>query len=121
MIPIWWPAFIVPVLMIIGGLLGRYIPGLRYRSPGGKLTDEKQRFADNQLFHMLWQFGFAFAALAFMVMCSVRLMSENGQHWLLYGAVVLEVLGVLLMALPIERALQAEFEEETQADKGENA
>ena len=56
-----------------------------------------------------------------MVMCSVRLMSENGQRWLLYGAVVLEVLGVLLMAVPIERALQAEFEEETHADKGENA
>lgn len=121
MIHIWWPAFIVPVLMIIGGLLGRHIPGLHYRSPREELTEERQRFADNQLFHTLWQFGFAFAALAFMTMGSVRLMPENGQRWLLYGAVILEVLGVLLMALPIERALQTEFEEETQANKGEDA
>ena len=35
MIHIWWPAFIVPVLMILGGLL----PGLHYRSPGGALDE----------------------------------------------------------------------------------
>ena len=121
MFHIWWPTFIVPVLMILGGLLGRHIPGLHYPSPKGKLEEKRQRFADEQLYHMLWQFGFAFAALAFMVMCSVRLMPEGGQQWMVYGALVLEVLGVLLMALPIERAMQTEFDEETHADKGEDA
>ena len=115
MIHIWWPAFIVPVLMILGGLL----PGLRYRSPGGALDKERQRFADRQMRHMLWQFGLAFAALSFMVMQSVRLLPEGLQQWLLYGTVVLEVLGVLLMTLPIERALKAQFDEESDENKGD--
>ena len=47
MIHIWWPAFVVPVLMILCGLL----PGLHYRSPGGALDEERQRFADGQKKH----------------------------------------------------------------------
>ncbi len=117
MIHIWWPAFIVPVLMILGGLL----PGLHYRSPGGALDEERQRFADRQMRHMLWQFGLAFAALSFMVMQSVRLLPEGLQQWLLYGAVAMEVLGVLLMALPIERALKEQFDEESDENKGDLA
>ena len=116
---IWWPAFVVPVLMIVCGLLGRWIPGVHYRSPRGMLEEEQQRFADEQLRHILWQFGFAFTALSFMVMQSVRLMPETLQKWLMYGAVVLEVLGVLLMAMPIERVLKAQFDEETDEDQGE--
>ena len=117
MIHIWWPAFIVPVLMILGGLL----PGLHYRSPGGALDEERQRFADRQMRHMLWQFGLAFAALSFMVMQSVRLLPEGLQQWLLYGAVAMEVLGVLLMTLPIERALKEQFDEESDENKGDLA
>ena len=115
MIHLWWPAFVVPVLMILGGLL----PGLHYRSPGGPLDEERQRFADGQLHRMLWQFGLAFAALSFMVMQSVRLLPMGLQQWLLYGAVVLEVLGVLLMALPIERMLKAQFDEESDENEGD--
>lgn len=117
MIHIWWPVFIVPVLMVLGGLL----PGLHYRSPGGALDEERQRFADDQLHHMLWQFGLAFAAIAFMVMQSVRLMPEGLQQWLRYGIAALEVLGVLLMALPIERALKAQFNAESDENKGDLA
>ena len=115
MIHLWWPAFVVPVLMILGGLL----PGLHYRSPGGALDEERQRFADGQLHRMLWQFGLAFAALSFMVMQSVRLLPMGLQQWLLYGAVVLEVLGVLLMVLPIERMLKAQFDEESDENEGD--
>ena len=117
MLTIWWPAFLVPVLMTLGGLLGRWLPMIRYRSVKGALSEAKQRFADNQLRHMLWQFGLAFLALCFMVMNSVRLMSVDLQRWLLYAAIVLEVLGVLLMALPIEKALQTQFDETE--DKGD--
>ena len=117
MIHIWWPVFIVPVLMVLGGLL----PFVHYRSPGGVLDEERQHFADNQLHHMLWQFGLAFAAIAFMVMQSVRLVPEGLQQWLLYGVVVLEVAGVLLMALPIERALKAQFDEDRDEEKGDLA
>ena len=117
MIHIWWPAFIVPLLMILGGLL----PGLHYRIPNATLDEERQRFADAQMHHMLWQFGLAFAALSFMVMQSLRLMPEGLQQWLLYGAVALEVLGVILMALPIERALKAQFDEDHDEEKGDIA
>ncbi len=120
MLFIWWPAFIVPVLMVLAGLLGRYIPGFRYRSPNGRLNQERQEFADRQLFHMLWQIGIAFAALVFMVMRSVCLLPETVQKWLLYGAFALEVLGVVLMVLPIERALQAQFEDEKPENKGDH-
>ena len=108
MLFIWWPAFIVPVLMVLAGLLGRYIPGFRYRSPNGRLN------------HMLWQLGIAFAALFFMVMRSVCLLPETVQKWLLYGAFALEVLGVVLMVLPIERALQTQFEDEKPENKGDH-
>ena len=101
--------------MILGGLL----PGLHYRSPGGALDEERQRFADGQLHRMLWQFGLAFAALSFMVMQSVRLLPMGLKQWLMYGAVVLEVLGVLLMALPIERMLKAQFDEESDENEGD--
>ena len=121
MLFIWWPAFVVPVLMVLAGLLGRYIPGFHYHSPNGVLDEERQKFADRQLFHMLWQFGIAFAALAFMVMRSVCLMPENVQQWLMYGAFALEALGVVLLVLPIERALQAQFDEEKPEDKGDHA
>ena len=117
MIHIWWPAFIVPVLMVLCGLL----PFVHYRSPGGTLDEERQRFADNQLHHMLWQFGLAFMAIAFMVMQSVRLMPDLLQQWLVYGAVVLEVLGVLLMAMPIERAIKTQFGEDCDEEKGDLA
>lgn len=121
MFSVWWPAFIVPVLMVLGGLLGSHIPGNRYRSPGGELDEERQQLADRQMHHMLWQFGLVYAALAFMVMRSVRLVPENVQSWLSYGAIALETAGVLLMALPIERALHQQFDEEKQDDKGDIA
>ena len=50
---------------------------------------------------------------------SVRLLPMGLQQWLLYGAVVLEVLGVLLMALPIERMLKAQFDEESDENEGD--
>ena len=117
MLTIWWPAFLLPALMTLSGLLGRWLPMIRYRSFKGALSEAKQQFADNQLRHMLWQFGLAFAALSFMVMNSVRLMPVDLQRWLLYGAVVLELLGVLMMAVPIEKALQSQFDETE--DKGD--
>ena len=116
MIQLWWPAFLVPVLMLIGGVL----PFVRYRRPGGALDAERQNFADKQLRHMLWRFGLAFAALAFMVMQSVRLLPSGWQRGLLCAAVAAELLGALLMALPVEGAIKAQFEEDTQEDEGDH-
>lgn len=119
MFSLWWPTFIVPVLMVLCGLVGNKISGFHYRSPSGPLSEARQQFADRQLLHMLRQFGAAYAALAFMIMRSVRLLADGVQHWLLYGAVLLEIVGVLLLIVPVERALKVEFQEDT--DKGDHA
>ncbi len=112
MLTLWWPAFIVPALMVLSGFLGGHVKGLHYPGVRGTLDEERQRFADNQLWHMLRPFGAAYGAIAFMVMRSVRLVPEEIQFWLVAVVMVLEIGGVLLMALPIERALQQQFEEE---------
>lgn len=121
MIRIWWPGFIVPALMLLCGLLGRCIPGFHYRSPRGKLEGERQAFADRQLLQLLRQFGCAFAALAFMVMNSVRLLPETVQNILLCALTALELIGAVLTSVPVERALKAAFDAESDEDKGELA
>lgn len=116
---IWWPAFVIPLLMVLCGLLGKKLPGLHYHSPYGVLPDEKQQLADRQLYPMLRQFGTAYAALAFMVMRSMRLIPENVQTWAMYAAFILEILGILLLVIPIERILQKDDEEKEH--KGEES
>ena len=32
---IWWPAYIVPGLMVLAGFAGQLLPGRKYRSPQG--------------------------------------------------------------------------------------
>lgn len=103
----WWIAYVVPLLMVIAGCTG-----IRYRSPRRVLTEEQRSFANGQLRHMLWQFGLVFAAMAFMVMRSVRLVPLGVQRWIAYGVVFLEILGVLLTVIPMERAISAQFGEQ---------
>ena len=35
---IWWPAYIVPGLMVLAGFAGQLLPGRKYRSPQGPLA-----------------------------------------------------------------------------------
>lgn len=116
MIQLWWPAFLVPVLMFLCGIL----PFVHYRSPGGALDAARQDFADKQLRHMLWRFGLAFAALAFMVMQSVRLLPLGWQRGLLCAAVAVEILGALLMHFPVEGAIKEHFDNDIQQDEGDH-
>ena len=87
MFSIWWPAFLLPLAMVLGGVAGGVLPGRKYRGPRGVLPSEEQREADRVFCRFLWQFGLVYAALAFMVMRTVRLVSLNGQRWFLIGAV----------------------------------
>lgn len=112
---IWWPSFLPPVLMVLAGLLGRFLPGRKYRSPAGPLPPERQDFADRLLLKLLWQFGLAFAALAFMVMRSLRLMAEGPQRILLAVMLLVELIGLVALVLPIERSLRANFDGEDDA------
>lgn len=117
MILIWWPSFLLPLLMVLAGLLGRFLPGRKYRSPRGLLPPEQQDFADALLLKLLWQFGLTFAALAFMIMRSLRLMAEGPQRILLLVLLLVELIGAVAILLPIERSLQASFQPEEDEDE----
>ena len=109
---IWWPAYIVPGLMVLAGFAGRLLPGRKYRSPRGPLAPERQKFADALLLKLLRQFGVVFAALSFMIMRSVRLMASSSQQILLYIAVILQIVGTVALILPVERNLKAYFDDQ---------
>ena len=116
MLKLWWPAFLVPAWM----LLSCAMPWMHYISPTGKLDSEKQTFADRQQRQMLWRVGLAFAALSFMTMQSVRLMSPRGQIWLAWGIMVAQAVGELLLALPIEKALKQKFGDKRTDNEGDH-
>ena len=66
-----------------------------------------------QLFlKLLRQSGLVFAALSFMIMRSVRLMSSDGQQILLYIAVILQIIGAVALILPVERNMKAYFDDQ---------
>ena len=113
---LWWPAFVVPVLMLLGFVL----PWVHYISPFGRLDEEMQAFADRQLRQLLWRIGLAFAALSFMTMQSVRLMPLRGQMWLAWGIMVAQAVGELLLALPIEKTMKQELEEKRTDNEGDH-
>ena len=104
---IWWPAYIVPGLMVLAGFAGQLLPGRKYRSPQGPLAPERQKFADGLFLKLLRQFGLVFAALSFMIMRSVRLVQI-----LLYIAVILQIIGAVALILPVERNLKAYFDDQ---------
>ena len=106
MITIWWPAFLVPMLMIVSGVL--HFPKYRSRQKRG---EKQQQFANALAWKMRWQVGLAFAALAFMLMRSVLRMAAGTQQIIVYVVIVLQVVGLWLIALPVERALQENSDE----------
>ena len=101
---IWWPAYIVPGLMVLAGFAGQLLPGRKYRSPQGPLAPERQKFADSLFLKLLRQFGLVFAALSFMIMRSVRLIASTGQQILLYIAVILQIIGAVALILPVAQS-----------------
>ena len=72
MLWIWWPGFVVPACMVLGGLGWKYIRRLPYRRKE-KLSPEQLALARESFCRALWQLGLALGALTFMVMRSVRL------------------------------------------------
>ncbi|MEI3103278.1 MAG: hypothetical protein V8S97_03530 [Oscillospiraceae bacterium] len=59
-----------------GGLCGAAAAGPEIPQPQGPLAPERQKFADGLFLKLLRQSGLVFAALSFMIMRSVRLMSK---------------------------------------------
>ena len=112
MLRIWWSVFLIPALMLLYAALARLLP-LKRIYPGFRpLSARQQRFADEMLRRMLWQFALALAALAFMIMQSLRLLPMATQQFVSYGIIVLQLLAVTAMVIPIERALRNQPDEE---------
>ena len=112
MLYIWWPAYIVPGLMVLADFAGQLLPGRKYRSPQGPLAPERQKFADGLFLKLLRQAGLGFAALSVMIMRSVRLVASSSQQILLYIAVILQIVVAVARILPVERNMKAYFDEQ---------
>ncbi|MFR6394495.1 MAG: hypothetical protein ACLUNQ_04810 [Oscillospiraceae bacterium] len=69
MLWIWWPGFVVPACMVLGGLGWRCIRQLPYRRKEA-LNPEQLLYARETFCRTLWQLGLALGALIFMVMRS---------------------------------------------------
>lgn len=83
-------------------------------------TEECCRYANEVLHRLLWQEGLLFAALGFMLMRSARLMNAVGQYVLLGVCFLLMTLAVMLIHIPVDRAVTEKFGGE-QNDNGTHA
>ena len=108
MLHIWWSVFLLPALMVLAGLLGRFLPRRRGLYPR-PLPPERQRFADVLLLKQLLRLGPALAVLAYMIMQSLRLTPEHTQRVIAYIVSFSEVFTLISIINSIEQALQERF------------
>ena len=105
---IWWPGFVVPVCMVLGGLGWKCIGRLPYRRKEA-LTTEQLHFAREVFCRSLWQLGLALAALTLMVMRSVRLVGFLPQEIMTAAAIALQLLSTKLVEPAVQRALREKY------------
>ena len=108
MLWIWWPGFVVPVCMVLGGLGWKCVKRLPYRRKEA-LTAEQLRLARETFSRTLWQGGLALAAMTFMVMRSVRLMNVLPQELMTAAAIALQILSTKLVEPAVQRSLHEKY------------
>lgn len=118
MIALWWPALLVPAYMALCGALKRHLPWNYYHASLGKLTATEQQAANEMLWQMLLRFSTVFAFIAVMTMYTLRLLPQRAQLIVEFFIIMAQVVGILLLAVPIRRTLTAQFGQ--QDNKGEN-
>ena len=118
MIALWWPSLLVPAYMVLCGFLKRRLPWNYYHASLEKLTAVQQETADEMLYQMLLRFSTVFAFIAVMTMYTLRLLPQRVQLIVEFIIIMAQVIGVLLLAVPIRRALAAQFGQED--NKGVN-
>ena len=104
MLWIWWPGYVVPACMVLGGLAWRFIGRLPYRRRE-ELTEQQLRLARETFCRTLWQVGLALAALTVMIMRSVRLLDTLPQEILLAVTIAAQLLATKLVDPAVRRAL----------------
>ena len=113
----WWTCFLIPGLMVILGLIFTWFPPKKmnglvgYRTTRSMGTQEAWDFANQLLAKLLWQTGLAFGVLAFLLMRSLRLLPGGTQSWIAFAFEMVEVAGLILLMVPIERALKENFDD----------
>ena len=118
MIALWWPSLLVPVYMALCGFLKRRLPWNYYHASIEKLPAVQQEAADEMLYQMLLRFSTVFAFIAVMTMYTLRMLPQRGQLIVEFIIIMVQVIGILLLAVPIRRALVAQFGQED--NEGEN-
>ena len=118
MIALWWPALLVPAYMALCGVLKRRLPWNYYHASLGKLTPDEQEAADEMLWQMLLRFSTVFAFIVVMTMYTLRLLEQRAQLVVEFFVIMAQVVGILLLAIPIRRILTAQFGQ--QDNEGEN-
>ena len=108
MLWIWWPGFVVPACMVLGGLSWRCIRQLPYRRKEA-LNSEQLLYARATFCRSLWQLGLALGALIFMVMRSVRLLGIFPPDIMSGAAIALELLSAKLVEPAVQRAMREKF------------
>lgn len=110
MFSVWWPGFVPAVIYVAAGLL--HLP--RKYKHSEKYNEEQYDYACKTAWRYIWQFGLLFVALAFMLMRSTRLMTNMGQQIILGALLVVEIAAIWFLYIPVERAVEEEFGEETE-------
>lgn len=105
MLWIWWPGYVVPACMVLGGLAWKLIHRLPYKRRE-ELTEEQLCLARSTFCLTLWQLGAALAALTVMVMRTVRLLDTLPQEILLATVIVAQLLSTKLVDPAVKRALR---------------
>ena len=109
---------LVPAYMALCGFLKRRLPWNYYHASLEKLTAVQQKTADEMLYQMLLRFSTVFAFIAVMTMYTLRMLPQRAQLIVEFIIIMAQVIGILLLAVPIRRALAAQFGQEN--NEGEN-
>lgn len=108
MLWIWWPGFVVPACMVLGGLGWKYIRRLPYRRKE-KLSPEQLALARESFCRAMWQLGLALGALTFMVMRSVRLVAVLPQEIMAAAAIALQLVTTRMVEPAVQRSLHEKY------------
>ena len=107
MFSIWWIGFFAAAVMVIFGLL-HFPPYKRHPEWQG----ERRDFAAKTFYRLMWQEGLLFAALTFMLMRSTVRMSTTGQYVILGVMLVILAAAILLLDIPVTKAVEEKFGEQ---------
>lgn len=117
MFSLWWPTMLIPAWMLVCGILGKRLKNNHHRSTGGPLSADQQAFADRQRYQLMLIYSLVFAGAAAAMMRLSIALPESTQRIFMFIVIILQTVGVGLLSIPVERALDDYILE--QKEKGE--